>query len=429
MRKWCDGDWNWLSFDFKYSIVPVLNNKVADALSRCAAVHDLRNLTVLHSQLCHPGVTRLYHYVKARNLPFSVEDVRAVTKACKVCAELKPSFYRPPQGRLIHATRAWERVSVDFVGPLPSKSQNKFLLVVIDEFSRFPFAFPCRQITTAVVIKHLQSLFALFGSPSALHADRGPQFESAELREFLLSHRVVKTRTSPYRPQGNGQCERENGTITKAIQLALRSLGLPKTHWEDVLPLALASTRTLLCTATNNTPHERFCQFPRSSVVGTEIPKFLRNPGSEVLLRNRMRGKFDPLVQKVRLVETISPHFSRVEYSDGKVDTVSTRDLAPIAESLSPEAEHQAEEVDEANEECDETEIGQASCQGTGTANKPSTSKDTQDLLIIQNETKTPEPLMGNAGRKWTDIDARNIIHGSRRRGDRSSSQTDCEAN
>jgi len=160
--------------------------------------------------------------------------------------------------------------------------------VVIDEFSRFPFAFPCRQITTAVVIKHLQSLFALFGSPSALHADRGPQFESAELREFLLSHRVVKTRTSPYRPQGNGQCERENGTITKAIQLALRSLGLPeKTHWEDVLPLALASTRTLLCTVTNSTPHERFCQFPRSSVVGTEIPKFLQNPGSEVLLRNR----------------------------------------------------------------------------------------------------------------------------------------------
>ena len=30
---------------------------------------------------------------------------------------------------------------------------------------------------------------------------------------------------------------------------------------------------------------------------------------------------------------------------------------------------------------------------------------------MIQNETKTPDPLMRNTGRKWTDIDFRNIIH------------------
>ena len=167
-------------FRFYIQYRPGPYNQAADALSRCAAAHNLQDLSVLHSQLCHPGVTRLHHYVKVRNLPFSVEDVRSVIKACNVCSELKPAFCRPQRGQLIHATRSWERISIDFVGPLPTKSQNKFLLVIVDEYSRFPFAFPCSHITAAVVIKHLRNLFALFGTPAAIHADRSTQFESTE---------------------------------------------------------------------------------------------------------------------------------------------------------------------------------------------------------------------------------------------------------
>ena len=40
--------------------------------------------------------------------------------------------------------------------------------------------------------------------------------------------------------------------------MALRIRGLPVTHWQDVLPDALHSLRSLLRTATNYTPHERF---------------------------------------------------------------------------------------------------------------------------------------------------------------------------
>ena len=325
-------------YNFNIEYRPGRLNAAADALSRVSACMDtLESLITLHNKLCHPGVTRLNHYCKVRNLPFSLADIRRVTGTCQICKELKPQFFKPQPAQLLTATRPWERLSMDFVGPLPSTTKNKFLLVIVDEYSRYPFAWPCSSIRSDVVIGHLLHLFSLFGCPSSVHSDRGPQFESLELRRFLLNNGIAKTRTTPYRPQGNGQCERINGSVMKTVYLALRTLGLEKSRWETVLPTALASMRSLLCTATNSTPHDRLMRFPRSSITGTDLPDFLLNTGNTVLLQRHVRSKGDPLVEPVTLVETITPHFARVEHSNGKIDTVSTRHLAPSTPQASPE--------------------------------------------------------------------------------------------
>ena len=78
---------------FKVDITyrPGSANATADALSRVsAAMSPEVDLKALHITLCHPGVTRMSHCVRAKNLPYSVEDVRRVINSCAVCAELKP---------------------------------------------------------------------------------------------------------------------------------------------------------------------------------------------------------------------------------------------------------------------------------------------------------------------------------------------------
>ena len=44
---------------------------------------------------------------------------------------------------LIKATQPFERISIDFKGPLLSFSKHTYLLVIVDKFSRFPFAYAC----------------------------------------------------------------------------------------------------------------------------------------------------------------------------------------------------------------------------------------------------------------------------------------------
>ena len=108
----------------------------------------LDKLCELHKGLCHPGISRLAHFVRSRNLPYSVEDVKTVVSQCRVCCEIKPNFYKPQNPPLIRATSPMERLSIDFKGPLPSNNQNRYILTVIDEYSRLPFGFATKDMTS-----------------------------------------------------------------------------------------------------------------------------------------------------------------------------------------------------------------------------------------------------------------------------------------
>ena len=276
---------------FSYDIVYKRGqqNVAPDAFSRvCASLSSSADLDGIHKKLGHPGVSRLIHFIRMKNLPFSVEDVKRVCSQCRTCAEIKPQFYKPDSTPLIKATRPWERISIDFKGPISSKCCNPFLLVVIDEFSRFPFAFPCKNVSSQSVISCLTTLFSIFGLPGYVHSDRGAAFMSRDLKSFLHSRGVATSRTTPYHPTGNAQCERYNQRIWKTVQLFLRNNRLPEEQWEMVLTDALHSVRSLLCTATNATPHEQFLSFPRKSMLGKSLPSWLTSPGT-VLLRRFVR--------------------------------------------------------------------------------------------------------------------------------------------
>ena len=309
-------------------------NVTADTLSRIKCMKlKFTDLYDIHNSLCHPGVARMAHFVRVRNLPFSVEDVKRMTASCKICCECKPRYYTSSDMHLIKATQPFERLNLDFKGPLPTQNQNKYILTVVDEFSRFPFAFPCKDVSTASVIEHLRTLFGVFGMPSYVHSDRGSAFMSAELKSFLHEKGIAASRTTSYNPAGNGLVEKMNGTIWKAVILALKSHRLPVTAWQEVLSDALNSIRSLLCTSTNCTPHERLFTFQRKSTSGTSIPSWMATPGPILLKRFARASKFEPLVDEVELIEA-NPRYARVRFSDGTEDTVSNKRLAPSSNSV-----------------------------------------------------------------------------------------------
>ena len=205
-------------------------NSAPDALSRvyCASMHGTA-LHDIHASLCHLGITLLHHFVRVKNLPYSVEDVCQTVRDCSMCSELKPNFYKPPAAQ---ATQPFERLSSDFKGRFPSSAKNRYMLAVIDEFSRF--AFPCVSVDAKTLISCLNHLFTLFGMPAYIHSDRGTAFMLHALASYL--HRHGDACSNP---------------IWSAVQLALASRKLAVTQWECVLPDVLHSIRSLLCTAMN----------------------------------------------------------------------------------------------------------------------------------------------------------------------------------
>ena len=93
---------------FEYDIVYRAGkfNTAANTMSRlfCANL-NLLSLYGIHDGLCHPGTTRTYHFIKMKNLPYSINEVRKIVNGCCIFAEIKPRFHKPIESHLIKATQ------------------------------------------------------------------------------------------------------------------------------------------------------------------------------------------------------------------------------------------------------------------------------------------------------------------------------------
>ena len=108
-----------------------------------------------------------------------------------------------------------------------------------------------------------------------------------------------------------------------------------------MLPDVLNPVRTLLCTATNSSPHERLFSFQRRSGTGTSLPSWLLEPGKVLLCRFVRRCKQEPLVDEVELLDA-NPHCACIRFPNGRETTVSVKDLAPkgqVREVPAPESD------------------------------------------------------------------------------------------
>ncbi len=98
---------------------------------------------------------------------------------------------------LIPPLHRFDAIHLDLVGPLPVSNGYKYILTVIDRFTRWPEAFPLTDIRA-------ETWIARFGTPTSITTDRGSQFQSglwSNLTAALKSHRL---RTTAYHPQSNG---------------------------------------------------------------------------------------------------------------------------------------------------------------------------------------------------------------------------------
>ena len=244
-----------MSYSIQYCPGP--ENVAADTLSRstCFTLSSKYNLEEIHTGLCHAGAARLLQYVRSKKLPFSTDELRKVCKTCRVCAEIKPQFYKKRDDVLIKATKPMERLSIYFKVPFKSSTRNKYFVVAINVCSRFPFAFPCSDMEPSTIIKFSDSLFVLCGTAGYVLSDWSPSLVSEEQHTYLLSRRIASSHSAPYNPRGNSQVERFVQTVWKSTLLLLKTHKLPTSEWEQVMPESLHLIQSLTNTTNNETPH------------------------------------------------------------------------------------------------------------------------------------------------------------------------------
>jgi transposase InsO family protein len=165
--------------------------------------------------------------------------VRQHVRSCQACQIGKKSGAKAPKSRhRLYAGRPWQRVAADLAGPLDKTERgNQWILVITDHFTRWTDAFALPNARAETVARVLEErIFSTFGVPEVLHTDQGAQFEGELMHELCNLWGVDKTRTAPYRPQGNGQCERVNRVMADSLRALLQANGRVAEDWDLLVP-------------------------------------------------------------------------------------------------------------------------------------------------------------------------------------------------
>ena len=165
------------------------------------------------------------------------EMIQTTVDQCVPCQAVGKS--NPPQP--IESTEMpnspWEKLHMDFYGPLPS---GDYLLVVIDRYSRFPEVEIVKSTKASIVIPKLDRIFSVHGIPDVIKTDNGPPFNGEEYRNYAKRLGIKLEFSTPLWPKGNAEAERFMQPLSKALKTAK----IEQRPWRQELNRFLLQYRT-----------------------------------------------------------------------------------------------------------------------------------------------------------------------------------------
>ena len=262
----------------KLLIVPV--KFIRDIISRA---HDSQIGGHRDLEKTMERIKRVYWWLTMRR------DISEYIKCCEACQRKNGpksnDDLKYPLQPLKIPTRFNERVHADLLGPLRSSTPNKYVLVMSDAFSKWLEIVPIPDKSAETVAKGIYETWMCRNSPmDILVTDNGKEFKNKVMEELCKNNGVIQRFTSPYHPQSNAQCERQNRTILSYLKTFVDATTL---NWESKLAPCQYSYNSQVHQSTKKSPYfARHLQSPTVPFrqISTPASKYSDTWANEALL-------------------------------------------------------------------------------------------------------------------------------------------------
>ncbi|CAI5481308.1 unnamed protein product [Closterium sp. Yama58-4] len=215
-------------------------------LSAPCSCRSLAHETVLwHHRLGHPSVQRLRAMHK-RDLVAGLPRVLpplppSPAPPCLPCVEGRQRA-APHSSSFPPTTAPLQTLHMDVWGParVRGQGQERYFLIVVDDFSRYTTVFPLRtkgdvpDVLIPWIRRSRLQLSERFRSDFPvlrLHSDRGGEFSSGLLEAFCQQEGIEQSFTLPASPQQNGVAERRIGLVMEVARTSLVHAAAPHFLW------------------------------------------------------------------------------------------------------------------------------------------------------------------------------------------------------
>ncbi len=197
----------------------------------------------------HQGSNRVYQALREKYFWKSMmKDVSCYVGSCLTCQQANRNYAgKPAPLHPIPPANIFSRMHMDILGPLPKSEEGyKYILLVVDAFSKWCEAFPLKTMEATEVAKYLyQDIICRYGAPDVLVSDRAQNFMSKVINHLSSLFQITRHFTSSYHPASNATVERMNSTMANILRGYVDS---NQKDWPDYLSSVMMAYRITPCT-------------------------------------------------------------------------------------------------------------------------------------------------------------------------------------
>ncbi|CAM8998987.1 unnamed protein product [Rhodiola kirilowii] len=222
-------------------------------------------MNLWHQRMGHVNLRTLHKIASdglVRGIPKVKGELSVVCGDCQIGKQIKVPHKSTTQ---INTNRPLELLHIDLMGPMQvvSYSGKRYVLVCVDEFSRFTWSSFLREKSDAVqAFVQLCTQLEREREDKDEHivkirSDHGKEFENAALADFCSKRGITQQFASPITPQQNGVVERKNRTIQEIARVMLHAKSVPLKFWAEAMNTACyVINRVMIRSGTEKTCYE-----------------------------------------------------------------------------------------------------------------------------------------------------------------------------
>ncbi|KAL0445770.1 UNVERIFIED_CONTAM: Retrovirus-related Pol polyprotein from transposon TNT 1-94 [Sesamum latifolium] len=198
-------------------------------------VDDHENAQIWHARLGHISKDRIRKLVDSKNL--EIDDLDHLP-TCESCLKGKMTK-KPFVGQNAIAYGLLDLVHTGVYGPLstPARGGFSYFITFTDDHSRYGYVYKSEAFGRFKEYR-LEVENQTGRKIKVLRSDRGGEYLSGELIDYLKENGILSQWTPPGMPPLNGATERRNRTLLDMVRSTMSFTELPPSFWDYVLETA-----------------------------------------------------------------------------------------------------------------------------------------------------------------------------------------------